>query len=45
MVIAAFQVVLKLDCSRFFQETFLLAHISMEVVLGMPFLTFSNINV
>ena len=45
MVIAAFQVVNKLDCSRFFQETFLLAKISIKVVLGMPFVTFSNADV
>ena len=45
MVIAAFQVVDKLGCSWFFQETFLLANISMEMVLGMPFLTFSNADV
>ena len=45
MVIAAFQVIDKLGCSWFFQETFLLSDISMEVVLGMPFLTLSNVNV
>ena len=45
MVIAAFQVVNKLGCSRFFQKTFLLANISMKVVLGMLFLTLSNANV
>ena len=45
MVIAAFQVVDKLGHSRFFPEIFLLADISMEVVLGMPFLTLSNANV
>ena len=45
MVIAAFQVVDKLGRSRFFQETFLLADISMEVVLGMPFLFLSNADV
>ena len=45
MVIAAFQVVDKLDRSQFFQETFLLADISIEVVLGMPFITFSNADV
>ena len=45
MVIAAFQVVNKLGRSQFFQETFLLADISIEVVLGMPFFTFSNANV
>ena len=45
MVIAAFQVVDKLGRSRFFQETFLLADISMKVVLGMPFLTLSNADI
>ena len=45
IVIAAFQVVNKLGRSWFFQETFLLANISMEVVLGMLFLTLSNANV
>ena len=45
MVIAAFQVVNKLGCSWFFQKTFLLADISMEVILGMPFLTFSNADI
>ena len=42
MVIAAFQVLNKLGYSWFFQETFLLANISMKMVLGMPFLTFNN---
>ena len=45
MVIVAFQVVDKLGRSRFFQETFLLADISMEVVLGMPFFNLSNADV
>ncbi len=30
---------------RFFEETFLLADTSMEVVLGMPFLSLSNADV
>ena len=42
MVIAGFQVEDKLGRVRFFQESFLLAETSMEVVLGMPFLTLSN---
>ena len=42
MIIAGFQVVDKLGRSRFFQETFLLADISMEVVLSMLFLTLNN---
>ena len=35
----------KLGRIWFFQETFLLADISTGVVLGMPFLTFSNADV
>ena len=45
IVIAVFQVVDKLGRSWFFQETFLLANISMEVILGMFFLTLSNADV
>ena len=45
MVIAIFHVVNKLGCFHFFQETFLLANISMEVVLGMPFLILTNANI
>ena len=45
MVIATFQVLDKLNCSWFFQKSFLLANISMEVVLGMLFLTFSNVDI
>ena len=45
MVLASFQVENKLRKTRFFQKTFLLANISMEMVLSMPFLTFSNANV
>ena len=45
IVIAAFQVVDKLGRSQFFQETFLLADISIKVVLGKPFFTLSNVNI
>ena len=45
MVIAAFQVKDKLGRAQFFQEPFLLANTSMEVVLGMPFLTLSIANI
>ena len=45
MVIATFQVVDKLDRFWFFEQTFLLANISMEVVLGMLFLIFSNADI
>ena len=45
MVLASFQVEDKLGKIWFFQETFLLADISAEVVLSMPFLTLSNADV
>ena len=45
MVIAGFQVEDKLGKIRFFQESFLLAKISIEVVLKMSFLTLSNTNI
>ena len=45
MVLASFQVKDKLGRPQFFQETFLLADLSMEVVVEMPFLTFSNANI
>ena len=45
MVIVAFQVKNKLGKARFFQETFLLANTSMKVVLRMPFLTLSNVDI
>lgn len=45
IVIAAFQVINKLDRSRFFLKIFLLANIRIEVVLGMPFFIFSNADI
>ena len=45
MVIAGFQVLNKLNHSRFFQKTFLLTNISIKVVLGMFFLSFSNVDI
>ena len=45
MVLASFQVEDKLGRIRFFPETFLLADISTEVVLGMFFFTFSNADI
>ena len=45
IVIAAFQVINKLGRARFFQETFLLADTTMEVVLEMPFLTLNNADI
>ena len=45
MIIAGFQVDDKLGKARFFQESFLLAETSIELVLRMPFLIFSNANI
>ena len=45
MVIAALHVLEKLGRSRFFQKTFLLVKISMEVVFVMSFVTFSNVDI
>ena len=45
MVVAAFLVVNKANWVRFFEKTFLVANVSPEIVLGMPFLTLSDANV
>ena len=45
MVLANFQVEDKLERTQFFKETFLLADISVEIVLGIHFLTLSNADV
>ena len=45
MVITGFQVQDKFGKARFFQETFLVADTSVEVVLGMPFLALSKVEV
>ena len=45
IVLANFQVEDKLRRTWYFQETFLLADISTEIVLNMSFLTLSNANV
>ena len=45
MVIAGFQVLDKQGRTRFLQETFLLVNTTMEVVLGMLFLTLSNADI
>ena len=45
MVLASFQVEDKLGRTWFFQETFLLADISTEIILSMLFLTLSNADV
>ena len=45
MVLASFQIEDKLERAWFFQETFLLADISEEVVLRMPFFTLNNADI
>ena len=45
MFIAIFQVFDKLSCSWFFQATFLLTDISIEMVLSMFFLTLGNADI
>ena len=45
MAIAGFSIQDKSGRARFFEETFLLADTSMEVVLGMSFLSLSNADV
>ena len=45
MVQTSFQVEDKLGRSRYFQKTFLLTDISVEVVSEIPFFTLSNVNI
>ena len=45
MVVTAFSVTDKANQVKFFEETFLVANVSPEVVLGMPFLTLSGADV
>ncbi len=45
MAVTAFSLQDSLGKVRFFEETFLLADISMKVVLGMPFLALSNADI
>ena len=45
MVVFIFSVSDKDDRERFFKENFLLAEVKPEIVLGMLFLTMSNVDV
>ena len=45
MVLASFEMEDKLGRTQYFQKTFLLADISVKVVLKMLFLTFSNADI
>ncbi len=42
MVVSTFSMLDKDGRERFFEESFLLADVKPEIVLGMPFLTMSN---
>ena len=45
MIISTFSVLNKDNRKRFFEESFLLANIKLDIVLGMPFLTMSNADI
>ncbi len=45
MVVSTFSVSDKDKWERFFEESFLLADVKSDIVLGMPFLTISNADV
>ena len=45
IVLADFQIENKLSKAWFFQKTFLIVNITLEVIFGMSFLTFSNIDI
>ena len=45
MIVAAFSVIEKANQIRFFKKTLLVANVSLEIVLGILFLTLSSIDV
>ena len=45
IVVKAFSVTGKASQVKFFEETFLVANVSLEIVLGMPFLTLSDADI
>ncbi len=45
MVVSTFFVLNKDSRERFFEESFLLTDVKLDVVLGMPFLTMSNADI
>ncbi len=45
MVVSTFSISDKDGRERFFEESFLLADVMLDIVLGMPFLTMSNADV
>ncbi len=45
MVVSTFSALDKDGKERFFEESFLLADVKPDIVLGMPFLTMSNADI
>lgn len=45
IVLTSFQVENKLGRAQFIQETFLVADISVDVILGMPFFSLNNADI
>ena len=45
MVVSTFFMLDKNDRERFFEESFLLANVKPDVMLGMLFLTMSNVDI
>ena len=45
IIVVAFLVTDKANSVRFFEETFLVANVSLKIVLRMPFFTLSNADV
>ena len=45
MIVSIFSILDKDSRERFFEKSFLLANVKPDIVLGIPFLTISNINV
>ena len=45
MIVSTFSISNQDGKKRFFEESFLLANVKLEIVLGMAFLTMSNIDV
>ena len=45
IIVSAFSVTKKANRVRFFEETFLVANVSLEEVLGMSFLTLSGADI
>ena len=45
MVVSTFSILDKDGKERFFKESFLLADVTPDIVLGMPFLTINNADI